>query len=109
MVCPIARPFQNHWQSQVVTWEKTHGLHVVLRREGLYLLVNLNKKRRKHNRKLVVLWWFNGILRDLASGKRSETMENHDFFHGKTHYFDWAMFSGHATNYQGLAIENGYS
>ena len=40
------------------------------------------------------LWWLKRTW--LPSGKRTNiTMENHHAFHGKMHYFDWAIFNSY--------------
>ena len=38
-------------------------------------------------------WWFYGILWDLPSGKRLQTMERSTIFNGKTHELSMAIFN----------------
>ena len=59
---------------------------------------------------MVMSWRFNqqttGMLVDIPGlVNRQKTMENHHAIHGKTHYFDWAIFNSYVANYQRVNLQ----
>ena len=48
-------------------------------------------------------------MNGIPSGKRlQKTMENSTMFHGKTHYFDWAIFNSYVYVYQRVSLFNSH-
>ena len=48
-------------------------------------------------------------MNGIPSGKRlQKTMENSTMFHGKTHYFDWAIFNSYVYVYQRVSFFNSH-
>ena len=48
-------------------------------------------------------------MNGIPSGKRlQKTMDNSTMFHGKTHYFDWAIFNSYVYVYQRVSLFNSH-
>ena len=73
--------------SQTAHWEAVSRLLVLNSLMNIGKYVGFQWKRWENHRKMVVSWWFNGIVWDLPSGKQwHNELENHYAINGKNQY-----------------------